>query len=410
MVEGPRLRRTIIRSLTRSLAVSVLVMLFVTTWGVPRVVLAGFSDVSGHWAAQAIQWASEKGIVNGYPDGTFKPDRFVTREEALKMVAMAFPKVFRGDYQRSFNPDYPDIYGRWSTAYVKPLLPLVRGYSDFTFRPADYMNRLDIMSLLLKSRLLQEDLVGNDPTSAFVWMPSPSDEAVSAIGELPETKAITLGDSREDEIALWRPMAVLVSSGLVRGYTDGTYGWGRYVTRAELCTLIMRTIHWKVPEYGRFESLALTQGSVPHPSADEENAQRRIAEAGSFYLSSYKDEYSRARVIYDTISVNFRYDNEGLASGKPVPGTPQKVVALGKGICEGIAMLYQSLAKAAGLNAEVVTGYAVNPGMSGPHAWIRVNLSNRQVYCDPTWGMSGQSFFDNLDYYRKLGNFSWQEW
>ena len=50
--------------------------------------LTGFSDVNGHaYYAQAIAWAKQAGVVNGYGDGTFKPESMVTREEFACMLA-----------------------------------------------------------------------------------------------------------------------------------------------------------------------------------------------------------------------------------------------------------------------------------------------------------------------------------
>ena len=50
--------------------------------------LTGFSDVNGHaYYAQAIAWAKQAGVVNGYGDGTFKPEAMVTREEFACMLA-----------------------------------------------------------------------------------------------------------------------------------------------------------------------------------------------------------------------------------------------------------------------------------------------------------------------------------
>lgn len=45
-----------------------------------------FTDIEGHWAANQINRAAEKGWISGYPDGTFGPDRYITRAEAVTMI------------------------------------------------------------------------------------------------------------------------------------------------------------------------------------------------------------------------------------------------------------------------------------------------------------------------------------
>lgn len=68
--------------LTRAMFVTILYRLMqmngknVTTTGA-----AQFEDLTQSWYKQAVAWASENGIVNGYEDGTFRPDRVITREE-----------------------------------------------------------------------------------------------------------------------------------------------------------------------------------------------------------------------------------------------------------------------------------------------------------------------------------------
>jgi alpha-tubulin suppressor-like RCC1 family protein len=48
-----------------------------------------FNDVDGHWAKDAIYRTAEKGYVDGYADGSFRPDNSVTRAEFLKLVTAA---------------------------------------------------------------------------------------------------------------------------------------------------------------------------------------------------------------------------------------------------------------------------------------------------------------------------------
>ncbi|MGB4311297.1 MAG: S-layer homology domain-containing protein, partial [Natronincolaceae bacterium] len=71
----------------------------------------GFSDIAGHWANKFINSAAKKGWVKGYPDGTFKPDRHITRAEFVTLVnAVLERKVHKKDIlpeARQF-PDLPE--------------------------------------------------------------------------------------------------------------------------------------------------------------------------------------------------------------------------------------------------------------------------------------------------------------
>ncbi|MCM3489807.1 S-layer homology domain-containing protein [Alkalihalophilus marmarensis] len=51
---------------------------------------ASFSDINGHWAEEDIVALAEAGIVNGYVDGTFRPNNEITRSEFVKLVVDAF--------------------------------------------------------------------------------------------------------------------------------------------------------------------------------------------------------------------------------------------------------------------------------------------------------------------------------
>ena len=49
-----------------------------------------FSDIQGHWAERQIEQAVSEGWVNGYPDGTFRPDETITQAEFTKLLLAAF--------------------------------------------------------------------------------------------------------------------------------------------------------------------------------------------------------------------------------------------------------------------------------------------------------------------------------
>ena len=52
-----------------------------------------FSDVAGHWAEKYIQRAAELGWIKGFEDGTFRPDNYITRAEAMTMINRVLNRI-----------------------------------------------------------------------------------------------------------------------------------------------------------------------------------------------------------------------------------------------------------------------------------------------------------------------------
>ncbi len=69
---------------------------------------ANFSDISGHWAESFIKSAYEYGFIDGYPDGTFKPNQLVTRAEAMKIVNRTLERIAHKDYMLDDMIKWPD--------------------------------------------------------------------------------------------------------------------------------------------------------------------------------------------------------------------------------------------------------------------------------------------------------------
>ncbi|MFE5324646.1 S-layer homology domain-containing protein [Paenibacillus sp. NPDC056579] len=74
--------------------VAFLGMLFVATNSTSEAASANLSDINGHWGKDQVEFAIQQGFVDGYPDGTFKPDQNVSRVEFMKLVvdALKFKK------------------------------------------------------------------------------------------------------------------------------------------------------------------------------------------------------------------------------------------------------------------------------------------------------------------------------
>lgn len=108
---------------------------------------ARFMDISDHWAEKFISRAYNLDIVGGYPNGKFMPDKAVTRAEFVSMVNQAldldtsassnFKDVLPGHWY------YNDVSEAVAATYAS-------GYSDNTFRPNTYITRQEAAVMLAR--------------------------------------------------------------------------------------------------------------------------------------------------------------------------------------------------------------------------------------------------------------------
>ena len=134
-----------------------------------------FPDVSLHnWFNNAISTMSSAGIINGMPDGTFKPNDAITRAEFAAIVARFFDD--QGFNQSAFT----DIDGHWAQDYINTLASLgwVQGAGDGTFNPNAQITRAEAAAIVnrMLDRLLRstDDLIDGrhrwpDKTNTNAW-------------------------------------------------------------------------------------------------------------------------------------------------------------------------------------------------------------------------------------------------
>jgi hypothetical protein len=110
-----------------------------------------FSDVDQtHTNAKAIAYLKDHDIIGGYPDGTFQPDKTVSRVEALKMILLAFNISLTPTADLTF-PDTDSE--QWYAPYIGRALKLsvVKGYDDGSFKPAQTVNRAEFLKILFEA-------------------------------------------------------------------------------------------------------------------------------------------------------------------------------------------------------------------------------------------------------------------
>lgn len=110
-----------------------------------------FSDVpETHENATAISYFKNMGYVGGYDDGTFKPVDLVSRAEFLKILLEVVDADFAGGiYEKCFT----DVQSGWFEVYVcyASKSGLVGGYDDGHFRPERTVSRVEAVKMILNA-------------------------------------------------------------------------------------------------------------------------------------------------------------------------------------------------------------------------------------------------------------------
>jgi Zn-dependent metalloprotease len=196
-----------------ALILSVTIMLpCMPVQGVETAQAGVFTDIAASWAQNELQYFAEQGWIKGYPDGTLRPDRKITRAEFTAIINNAFAYIEAAE-QCVFADVYPaDWYYR--TVLIAVRQGYIKGTSAQTFAPDDNISRHEAAVIL--ARLLNMD----------------NGEYKSAIRHFTDAQ----------DIPEWASGGVgaLTAQKIVVGYPDGTFSGGNFLTRAEAAALIRR--------------------------------------------------------------------------------------------------------------------------------------------------------------------------
>ncbi|QJD85665.1 S-layer homology domain-containing protein [Cohnella herbarum] len=175
-----------------------------------------FSDIAAHWAEASIKQAVSVGIVSGYPDGTFKPGRTVTRAEFAVMLMNALKP--QGDGAALTFTDKAMI-GSWAQKSIAQAVyaGIISGYEDGSFRPNAEITRAEMAAMIAK-----------------------------ALGQTSET-ATAAGFADDKAIPSWAKgaAATMRKLGIIEGKGANQFAPGDKTTRAEAVTVLLKMLEQK---------------------------------------------------------------------------------------------------------------------------------------------------------------------
>lgn len=170
-----------------------------------------FTDASSHWAKAAISNAVAAGIASGYPDGSFKPDQYITRAEFTKLLVEGLD-LASSSTALSFS-DAASI-PQWAQAYVQAAVnaEVITGYQDGSFRGDGNITRAEMAVMITKALGL----------------------------ELEAAEALSFSDADSIPGYAKERVATAVKHGLVQGLGNDRFGANEQATRAQAVTIILR--------------------------------------------------------------------------------------------------------------------------------------------------------------------------
>lgn len=196
----------------------VLVMLFYMVVGllIPSAQASSYSDISKHWAKNDIEFVSGQGIIAGYSDNTFRPDRNVTRAEYIAMIN----RTFR--LSASIPSNFTDVKtSDWFVAEIGKARAAgyISGYSDGTIRPQKSITRQEAASMIAK----------------ILGLSSSSQTSIAKFKD-------------KNNIGSWSldAVAAVVNQGYMGGYPDNTFRPTSFIKRAE-AAVVMRAVYGSRP-------------------------------------------------------------------------------------------------------------------------------------------------------------------
>lgn len=172
------------------------------------------SDIQSHWAGKQISDWIGKGLAQGYPDGTFKPDNCITRAEFVSLINKSFGLT--STVKTDFSDVAPTNWFAGDIARARAA-GYINGFEDGAFRPDKQISRQEAATML--ARLLKLETAAD--SSAY-------------LNKFTDAK----------EISAWSKgsVGVAVARGLMNGYPDQTIRPAAPTSRAEAIVALDRSI------------------------------------------------------------------------------------------------------------------------------------------------------------------------
>lgn len=178
------------------------------------------SDLNGHWAKETVENLKSQGYLNGYEDGSFRPNQEVSRAEFVAFVNKML------DLKGEAEVDFKDV--KKTDWYYKDLAialhhGYIKGYENGTFRPNKAVSRVEAAVLITRAGNLEETVASSEPKEQGSQEAAPN---------LLQDKSIPEWARKE--------VSTVLKKGIMKGYADNLFKGENKITRAEVAVTLSR--------------------------------------------------------------------------------------------------------------------------------------------------------------------------
>lgn len=197
-----------------------------------------FTDVpESHWAYESISLMEQKGILSGYPDGTFLPSKYITKTEFAKILVLSLDiseedvatyeytnELYKGIGREYKLMDVDNSF--WGYEFINlafSFLPYKTEGNSIFIEPNETINREDVAKAIVLALGVNNTEYDLNILNRFLDVNQISEDKKSYV-------------------------AIAVEHGIMQGNANGTFNPKGYLTRAEVSKLMMNAINSKVDE------------------------------------------------------------------------------------------------------------------------------------------------------------------
>ena len=129
-----------------------------------------FKDVKDTKYEEAVDILSELKIIDGYEDNTYKPGNSVKRSELAKLIIVALGKDSGAELLKGSTDFSDVSAGHWASGYINyaSKLEIINGYPDGTFRPDATVSYVEASAMLLRALNYGKELEGLSWPSGYM--------------------------------------------------------------------------------------------------------------------------------------------------------------------------------------------------------------------------------------------------